>query len=93
MARLLIGCELGTQSTAEKARAALDSWGAVPVLGSLWVLNTPLDAGYVRSALQDIVEPQDSIAIIDLHPGSEWSATGVSEDATGWLSEHLGEHP
>ena len=93
MARLLIGCELGKQSTAETVRSALESWGAVRLLETLWLLSTRLDARYVTSALQDLVAPQDSVAVIDLQPGSEWSAAGLSEAAAEWLREHIGEQP
>jgi len=93
MARLLIGCELGKQSTADSVQLALESWGAVRLLQSLWLLSTKMDARYVNSALQDLVEPRDSVAVVDVHPGSEWSAFGVAETATAWLRDNIGDHP
>lgn len=93
MARLVIGCELGKQPTAEKAVSALESWGAVRLLETLWLLSTKLDGRYVCSALQDIVEERDSVVVFELHERSRWSAAGGSEARTEWLRAHIGEHP
>jgi hypothetical protein len=69
MARLVIGCELGKPSTAARAVSALESWGAVRLIQSLWLLSTRLDGPYVCPALQDIVEEQDSV-VFELDEGS-----------------------
>jgi hypothetical protein len=90
MAYLVIGCDLKNQASAGPVWTALESWGAVRLLESMWILNTRLDAGYVRSALQDLVEPQDSVVVIELRHGADWSAVGASEPATAWLRHNLG---
>lgn len=93
MTRLLIGCDLGKQSTAETVRSALESWGAVRLIRSLWLLSTRLDGRYVSSALQDIVDEGDFFAVLDLAEGAGWSVSGASKAASEWLRQHLGEDP
>jgi hypothetical protein len=90
MACLVIGCELKRQSTCEPVWAALESWGAVRLLESTWLLDTRMDAAYVCSALDDLIESQDSVAIIELRNGADWSALRASPEAADWLRRNIG---
>ncbi|GAA4756358.1 hypothetical protein GCM10023264_24910 [Sphingomonas daechungensis] len=89
MAYLVIGCDLNG-SAADPVQGALESWGAVRLLDSLWLLETPLGAGYVRSALEDVVDGGDRVAVFAIQPGSEWSASSEDSPGSKWLQSKIG---
>jgi hypothetical protein len=68
---------------------ALRGWGAVRVLESLWLLESNAIPGALRDALQAITSQQDSLVVIQLQAGSEWSAYNAQIAGTNWLQLHL----
>lgn len=90
MGYLVIGCDPSEGSASGPVEGALHSWGAVRLLDSLWLLETPLDANYVRSALEDVVDGQDPVAVVALQPGSDWSVSDSSSAGSDWLRSNIG---
>lgn len=69
--------------------AALRSWGAVPLAKSVWLANLIGPAGVIRDLLERCVDGDDSIAVLELKPGSDWATVNVTKAANRWLSSNI----
>jgi hypothetical protein len=67
----------------------LEQWGATRLLESLWVLTTSADAGDLRIALQKLVDNDDSLAVLELKPGSAWSTLNARPAGADWLARNI----
>jgi len=67
----------------------LESWGAVRLLESLWLVSRSERVGVLREALQNVVDSDDSIAVVELKPGSEWATFNARKPGTDWLTGNI----
>lgn len=89
MAHFLISYDLHKVRNYEPLWAALGSWGAVRLLESVWLVSINSGAGDIRDALLRAVDNDDSIAVIELKPGSEWSTHRAKPAGTDWLTLNI----
>jgi hypothetical protein len=67
----------------------LRRWGAARVLESLWLANLNASAGTVRETIRQATRNEDSIVVIELKPGSEWSSYNAQAPGAAWLNQNL----
>lgn len=67
----------------------LESWGAAKLLESLWLVTLNSSAGEIREALKQVIDGDDSVAVIELKTGSEWSAWKAKKPGTDWLTSNI----
>jgi hypothetical protein len=67
----------------------LHRWGAQRVLESLWLANLQGSAGEVRETIRQTTKNEDSIVVIELKPGSQWSSYSAQAGGTAWLNQNL----
>lgn len=89
MALFVISYDLHKQRTYPPVWGLLESWGAVRLLESLWLLNTGASAAQVRDDLMRVVDSDDSIAVIELKHGAYWAGLRMKEAGLGWLRKNL----
>jgi hypothetical protein len=89
MAHLMVSYDLHNTRTYEPVWEKLESWGAVRLLESLWVVTLNASAGQVRDALQAVVDGDDSIAVIELKEGSFWAVLRAKADGVTWLRDKI----
>ena len=70
MAHFVISYDLHKARVYEPVWRKLESWGAVRLLESLWVVTLNNSVGEVRSGLQQVVDNDDGIAVLELKSGS-----------------------
>src|SRR5215208_7185798 len=74
MAHYIISYDLHKDRNYEPVWALLQSWGCVRLLESVWLGSLTGGAGAIRKAVSDAMDADDSVAVIELKPGSEWAA-------------------
>lgn len=89
MAHYVISYDLHKQRTYEPVWTLLEGWGAVRLLESLWLLTINAGAGAVREALQGAADSDDSVAVIELKLGSEWSSIRAKQAGVDWLTTNI----
>jgi hypothetical protein len=67
----------------------LEAMGAVRLLESLWVVSTNLTAMQIRDALQQVIDNDDSTAVIELKPGSWWANRLAKPQGVQWLQRKI----
>ena len=67
----------------------LHQWGAVRLLESLWVVSLNSDTANIRGALRAVTQNRDSLVVIQLQPGSEWSAYAVQTRGVQWMEQNI----
>jgi hypothetical protein len=68
---------------------SLQSWGAVRLLESVWVVSVNGGAGAVREELRGVIDSDDSVVVVELKFGSEWSAIRARIAGTDWLTANI----
>jgi CRISPR/Cas system-associated endoribonuclease Cas2 len=89
MAHYVISYDLHNARNYQPVWNMLEKWGAVRLLESLWVLTISTEAGTLRTALQGAADNDDSIAVIELKAGSEWSTVRGRPLGVEWLSRNI----
>lgn len=89
MAHFIVSYDLHNQRTYPPVWERLEEWGAVRLLESLWLVTLDNTAGQVRDALKDVVDTDDSIAVVELKKGSGWATLRVKKDGTDWLRTNI----
>jgi hypothetical protein len=89
MAHYIVSYDLHNQRNYQPVWDALESWGGARLLESLWVLTNSATAGDIRTALQNIVDNDDSVAVIELKPGSNWSTIRARQAGVDWLKQNI----
>lgn len=89
MAYFVISYDLHNQRNYEPVWNLLDSWGAVRLLESLWLLDTEASAKEVRDGLKHIVDDDDSIVAIELKTGSLWAGQKAKPEGINWLRQNI----
>ena len=89
MAYFMISYDLHNQRTYQPVWDLLESWGAVRLLESVWLAELDNKAGEVRDALAEVIDSDDSTAVLELKAGSGWASTRAKKEGVAWLKEHI----
>lgn len=63
----------------------LDTWKAVSLLESVWLVDRQGTASDVRDALGKHIDNDDGLAVLELVTNFDWGTRGVAEAANKWL--------
>lgn len=89
MALFVVTYDLHNSRTYGPVIHALHDWKAVRLLESVWLVDRAGSAAAIRDALKPHIDHDDSIAVIELKPGSDWATLRTKEGAADWLRQHL----
>lgn len=89
MAHFMTSYDLHNQRTYEPVWDKLESWGAVRILESMWLVTLNNTAAQVRDALKAVVDTDDSIVVIELKTGSMWGTVNGKKAGVDWLKRNI----
>lgn len=89
MKHFIISYDLRKARNYQPVWSALESWGAVRLLESLWVVSLNSGTAQIRDALQSLVDNDDGVAVIELKPGSDWSTLNAQRAGAAWLTSNI----
>ena len=89
MAHFIISYDLHKQRNYQPVWDLLESWGAVRLLESLWVVTLPNKASHIRDAVKDAADDDDSVAVVELKAGSGWAASKAKKEGVAWLRQNI----
>ena len=89
MAHFIISYDLHNTRNYQPVWDRLASWGAIRLLESLWVVSLDNTAGDLRESLKEVVDEDDSVAVIELKPGSGWSTWRAKKPGVDWLKANI----
>jgi hypothetical protein len=89
MANYIIGYDLHHDRDYTPIWGALKGWGATRLVEALWVVAIDFTAGQIRQTLYDATGKRDSVAVVELKPGSNWSTIGVPDAGNNWLRANI----
>ena len=89
MAYYVISYDLHNQRNYKPVWDLLESWGAVRLLESLWVLTITGTANTLRDALKGVMDSDDSCAVVELKPGSYWACQRSRDAGVAWLRTNI----
>lgn len=89
MAHFVVSYDLHKQRTYEPVWERLESWGAVRLLESLWLVSLNNTASDLRDSLKEVMDADDSAAVIELKTGSDWATRCALRPGTDWLKNNL----
>lgn len=89
MALYLVSYDLHGQRVYGPLIEALDDLKAVRAMDSVWLLTYSGSAAHLRDSLQEYVDHDDSLAVVELKPGSDWATLRTNPGTGDWLSRHL----
>ncbi len=67
----------------------LKAMAASRLLESLWLVSSSAPAPEIRDQLAAVAHPDDSFAVIEMLPGSNWATMRAKTDGISWLSANL----
>lgn len=65
------------------------SWNAVRVAESVWLAILKGPASEVRRFVMGALQKGDTVAVLELKPGSDWATVHVDATANAWLSTYI----
>jgi hypothetical protein len=89
MGHLLVTYDLHNQRSYPPIQEKLESWGAVRLLESVWLVSLDITAAQVRDALKAVVDAHDAVAVLELKGGSGWASLRVREAGLNWLRRNI----
>ena len=89
MAQFLISYDLHKRRDYPPLWNTLLQWDAVKILESVWLANLVGPAPAIRDILLHHVDNDDSIAVIELKPGSDWAIIRCPSKGSAWLSNNI----
>ena len=89
MAHYIASYDLHNQRHYQPVWDALESMGATRLLESLWVLTSNQTAEQIRITIQNAADSDDSVAVIELKPGSWWATIRVRPAGLQWLKQNI----
>ena len=89
MAYYIISYDLHNQRAYQPVWRQLESWGATRLLESLWVLTSSASAASLRDGLLKVIDNDDSVAVLELKPGSLWATHRAKPDGITWLQQNI----
>lgn len=88
MALYLISYDLHKARNYDPLIAQLRKWGAIRPLLSVWLVSLNGSAKAVRETLQAHVDGDDSIVVVELKQGSDWSTFNAAA-AAEWFRANM----
>jgi hypothetical protein len=67
----------------------LRSWSAVRLLESVWLVSSLQQPGALREAIREHTRDEESVAVIALENGADWSTYGCQPEGVRWLKNNL----
>lgn len=89
MAHFMISYDLHNRRNYQPLWDQLNYWGAVRLLESVWVVSLTGTAIQARQTLQKVTDDDDSIAVIELKPGSMWGTFNGKPAGVAWLKKNI----
>jgi len=89
MKNYIISYDLHDQRNYQPVWDLLNRIGAVRLLESLWVVTTAHGSAQIRDALKAAADQDDSIVVIELIAGAEWSSWNAKPAGTNWLTTNV----
>lgn len=89
MAMYLISYDLHRDRDYPRLYEALEYWGAVRLLESVWLADLIGPAAVIRNILSAHIDADDSIAIIQLASGIQWATVLCEPDGVAWLKQRI----
>lgn len=89
MAHFIISYDLHNQRTYPPVWKLLESWGAVRLLESLWVVSLNIGPAWIREQLKAVMDSDDAVAVIELKTGSDWSTQLARTLGNNWLTTNI----
>jgi len=89
MAHYIVSYDLHKERHYKPVWDTLEGLGATRLLESLWVLTSNLTAVQLRDTMQAVIDSDDSVAVIELKPGSWWACTRAKEPGVAWLRQNI----
>jgi hypothetical protein len=89
MAFFLVSFDLHHQRNYQLLWTELSDKGGEKLLESLWLIELDNVAGEVRDWLKELVDHDDSFAVIEVKRGSRWSTSRSRKHGVDWLRQHL----
>lgn len=86
MPAFLISYDLHNRRVYTDLLASLKGWQAVRLHKSLWLANLKGPASVIRDLLKTDIDNDDSIAVIEIPPGSDWATLRVEPGSAEFLS-------
>ena len=62
---------------------------AVRLQKSVWFLESEFSAEELKVIVCSMIDRDDTVAVVELKPGSGWATINVNARANEWLSEHM----
>jgi hypothetical protein len=89
MPHFVVSYDLHYQRHYQPVWDLLESWGAIRLLESLWVVTRNSQPGTLREALKAVMDGDDSVAVIELGTGSQWATQNARQAGVQWLSRNI----
>ncbi|MBS0254462.1 MAG: hypothetical protein JSS36_04435 [Proteobacteria bacterium] len=67
----------------------MNSWSAVRLAESVWLANLKGPAEAVRDFVQSTMQFNDTVAVIEIKPGSGWATSNVKPASNAWLAANI----
>lgn len=87
--RYLLTYDLHKRRAYDSLYRLLAGWGAVRLTESLWMANLKGPAEVVRDLMLAQLDADDTVAVVEVKPGSDWATMRVSTAAAAWLSNNV----
>ena len=89
MAQFLITYDNHPPRNYDAVYRLMGSWRAVRLAESVWLANLKGPASEVRRIVARALQNGDTVAVLELQPGSDWATTYVNAAANNWLSAYI----
>lgn len=89
MAQFLITYDLHKLRKYDRLYQLMASWKAVRLTESNWLANLIGPAEIIRNYVGAALDGDDTIAVLEIKPGSDWATVRVTPAAAGWLSANV----
>lgn len=89
MACYIVGYDLHHDRDYKPIWDTLKGWGATRLVEALWVVTSQLTANQIRDILYNATGKRDSVAVVELKPGSWWSCQDVPDAGVAWLRTNI----
>ena len=89
MACYIVGYDLHYDRNYQPIWDLLKGWRATRLVEALWVVASDLTAQQIQQALYQATGQRDSVAVVELEAGSNWSTVGVPDAGNDWLRKNI----
>lgn len=89
MAQFLVTYDLHKQRNYTQLYQLMASWNATRLTESLWLANLKGPAPTIRDFVAGTLDRDDSVAVIELKPGSDWATQNIGPAANAWLGANI----